>query len=167
MKGRGQSQDLLGRIIYNSKEPTAMRQAGRRNEKWIQSLTVAWLSGRHRSLNWRHKEAKENLVVKVYSTAVGSYLLWGLHFLLLLPYLVLWAIFHMPSFGDTLRAFVKVGCTVRPPMSQVYSLFFNFGKLPMVGKATWYHLMCQSQTTSRSGLEYDVKIDAEAREKDS
>lgn len=74
--------------------------------------------------------------------------------------------FHMPFFHDTLRAFVKVGCTARPPTSQVYSLFFNFGKLCMVGRATWYHPMCQLQTTSRGGLEYDVEGDAKAREND-
>lgn len=38
---KGESQDLLGMIIHSSKGPTVVRQAGRRNKEWIQTLTVA------------------------------------------------------------------------------------------------------------------------------
>lgn len=40
--------------------------------------TMAWLLGSLSTLNWGYKDAKRNLIVKVDSTGVGSYLLQGL-----------------------------------------------------------------------------------------
>lgn len=60
-------------------------------------------------------------MIKVNSIGVGFYLLQGLQntFYHCYHIPILWAIFHMSFFSDSLRAFIKVGCTgstARPPV---------------------------------------------------
>lgn len=117
---------------------TDVKQDGMRNQEWIQILTLAWLSGRHSSLNWGHKEAKRYFMIKVSSSGVGSYLLQGLQTFSFHYYHT--SIMSNSShfiFSDSLRAFVKAQCRATPPIFQFYSLCFKFRKLPEVGKANW------------------------------
>lgn len=79
--------------------------------------TESGFAGRHNSLNWRHKAVERNLMVKVNSTGVRSYLLQGLQTIYYhSSHNWYWEqFFTMLFFSDSLRTFVQAGCTASPP----------------------------------------------------